>query len=152
MKYLEQLKQYPNDFEYYLGANSDEINFAEKELNVVFPENYRKFLSECGMCNYGDTLIDGIYKTEKEIYYPIVENTIRLRKLGNLSKEFIVLDFEEEEYLTLYKVSENLNNKDNCIYGAEVSYENEEKMKIGKPTKMFDSFEEFFENFIALAN
>ncbi len=152
MKYLEQLNKFPNEFEYYLGANLDEITFAEKQLNVSFPKNYRQFLSECGMCNFGDTKIDGIFKTEDETYYSVVENTLRLRKLGGLSNDLIVLDFEEEEYLTLYKVSENLNNEDNYVYGAEVRYENNEEIKIGKLIKIFDSFEDFFQNFIELAD
>ncbi len=72
--------------------------------------------------------------------------------MGNLPKNFIVLDFEEEEYLTLYKVSENEKKEDHFIYGAEVRYDNDGKMKIGKLNKIFNSFEEFFEDFIKLAD
>lgn len=152
MKYLEQLNKFPDDFEYYLGASLDEITFAEKKLNVTFPKSYCQFLSECGMCHFGDTRIDGISKTKDETHYSVVENTLRLRESGDLPDDLIVLDFEEEEFLTLYKVSEKPDNDENFIYGAEVHYKKNENMRIGKIIKMFDSFEDFFQNFIELAN
>lgn len=104
------------------------------------------------MCHFGDTRIDGISKTKDETHYSVVENTLRLRESGDLPDDLIVLDFEEEEFLTLYKVSEKPDNDENFIYGAEVHYKKNENMRIGKIIKMFDSFEDFFQNFIELAN
>ena len=150
MKYLNKLKEYPEAFEYYLGANNDEILFAEKQLGVFFPKNYSQFLSECGMCHFGDTRIDGIFKTEKDTVYPIVENTLRIRKFGNLPNDLIVLDFEEQEYLTLYRVSEKENVEDGIVFGAEVHCTENEEIKIGMLVKIFDTFEEYFEDFLKL--
>jgi hypothetical protein len=148
--YLERLKEYPNAFEYCLGATDDEIKFAEKQLGVLFPKNYRQFLSECGMCNFGDARIDGIFKTETQTVYSVVEYTLRMRESGNLPNDLIVLDFEEQEYLILYKVSEREKVEDGFVFGAEVHYVENEKIKIGKPVKQFDSFEEYFEDFLEL--
>ena len=150
MKYLEKLNEYPEAFEYYLGANNDDIQFAEKQLGVFFPKNYSQFLSECGMCHFGDTKIDGIFKTEKETLYPMVENTLRIRESGHLPNDLIVLDFEEQEYLTLYRVSEKEKVEDGIVFGAEVYYAENEKIKIGKLVKIFDTFEEYFEDFLEL--
>ena len=155
MKYIEKLKEYPEDFDYCLGASSDEIHFAEQQLGMFFPKAYKKFLSECGLCSFGDTRIDGIYKTEKSIDYSIVENTLNIRKLGNLDPKFIVLDFEESEWLVLYEVSGTDEVENSCVYGVEVSYDENEKMVIGnidKKSKRFNSFEEYFENFLELRN
>ena len=150
MRYLDKLKEYSEVFEYCLGADNEEIEFAEKQLSIFFPKNYRQFLSECGMCNFGDTRIDGIFKTENQIVYSVVENTLMLRKLGDLPQNLIVLDFEEQEYLTLYKVSENGIIEDCCVFGAEVNCGENEQIKIGKLVKQFDTFEQYFENFIEL--
>ena len=151
MKYLEKLKEYPEAFEYCLGADNDEILFAEKQLGVLFPKNYTQFLSECGMCNFGDTMIDGIFKTESKTIYSVVENTIRLRKLGDLPNDLIVLDLQEQEWLVLYKVSENGKENDGFVYGADINYDENEKIRIGKLVKQFDTFEQYFENFLELA-
>ena len=73
-----------------------------------------------------------------------------LQKLGDLPKDLIVLDFQEQEYLILYKVFENGKIEDSCVFGAEVNYEENEQIKIGKLVKQFDTFEQYFENFIEL--
>jgi len=151
MNYLEKLKEYSESFEFCLGASNEEIQFAEKQLGILFPQNYCQFLSECGMCNFGDTRIDGIFKTENKIVYSIVEYTLMLRKSGNLPKDLIVLDIEEQEYLTLYKVSETERIEDGFVFGAEVDYGENEQIKIGKMVKKFDTFEQYFEWFIELA-
>ena len=150
MKYLEKLKEYPEAFEYYLGANNDEIQFAEKQLGLFFPNNFCQFLSECGMCHFGDTRIDGIFKTETKTVYPVVENTLKIRELVNLPNDLIVLYFEEQEYLTLYRATEKERVKDGVVFGAEVHYVENGKIKIGKLVKQFDTFEEFFEDFLVL--
>ena len=141
MNYLEKLKEYSESFEFCLGASNEEIQFVEKQLGIFLPKNYQQFLSECGMCNFGDTRIDGIFKTENKVVYSIIENTLILRKSGNLPQDLIVLDIEEEEYLTLYKVSETERIEDGCVYGAEVNYGENDQIKIGKKVKKFDTFE-----------
>ena len=123
-----------------MGANNNEIRFAENELKVIFPEKYKQFLSECGMCNFGDTRINGIFKIENKIEFPIIENTLYMR-LSGLENDFIVLDFQEHEYLTLYKVSEKDQTEDGLIYGAEVRHTGSGNMK-------FNSFDDYFNNFM----
>ena len=149
MKYLEKLQEYPEAFEYCLGAKSEEIRLIEKQLSVILPKKYKQFLSECGMCNFGDTRIDGIFKTENKTDFPVVENTLTMRLSSDLENDFIVLDIEEQEYLTLYKVSETEELEDNFVYGAEVHYEND-KMIIGAKVKKFNSFDDFFNDFLEL--
>ena len=110
MNYLKRLKQ-SGEFEYSLGANAEEIKHIEEELGILLPEAYVNFLSECGSCNYGDVYINGIYKEKDTISYPVVELTKQLREELHLSEDFIVLHYEVDEFLTLYKVSNGVRLK-----------------------------------------
>ena len=150
MNYLKRLKQ-SGEFEYSLGANAEEIKHIEEELGILLPEAYMDFLSECGSCNYGDVYINGIYKEKDTISYPVVELTKQLREDLHLSEDFIVLHYEVDEFLTLYKVSNRVRLKDAKIFEAEVFCNDKGEFKIDKPTPMFDSFEEYFEDFLDLA-
>ena len=151
MDYITRLKQ-NKEFEYWLEADNEQILYIENELNIKLPKQYKKFLSQCGMCNYGDVNILGIAKDENSITYSVVEVTKQMRNEVNLSNDLIVLDYEVGEYLTLYKVSENQELEDNTIYGANVRYDDTEKMYIGRTEKLFSSFEECFEDFIELGS
>ena len=150
MNYLRRLKQ-SGEFEYSLGANAEEIKHIEEELGILLPEAYMNFLSECGSCNYGDVYINGIYKKKDSISYPIVELTKQLREDLHLSEDFIVLHYEVDEFLTLYKVSNGVRLKDAKVFEAEVFCNDKGEFEIDKPTPMFDSFEEYFEDFLDLA-
>ena len=148
--YLKRLKQ-SGEFEYSLGANAEEIKHIEEELGILLPEAYMDFLSECGSCNYGDVYINGIYKEKDSISYPIVELTKQLREDLHLSEDFIVLHYEVDEFLTLYKVSNKIRLKDAEVFEADVYCNDKGAFEIDKPTPMFDSFEEYFEDFLDLA-
>ena len=150
MNYLKRLKQ-SGEFEYSLGANAEEIKHIEEELGILLPEAYMDFLSECGSCNYGDVYINGIYKEKDSISYPVVELTKQLREDLHLSEDFIVLHYEVDEFLTLYKVSNKIRLKDAMVFEAEVYYNDKRDFEIDKPTPIFDSFEEYFEDFLDLA-
>ena len=150
MNYLKRLKQ-SGEFEYSLGANAEEIKHIEEELGILLPEVYVNFLSECGSCNYGDVYINGIYKEKDSISYPIVELTKQLREDLHLSEDFIVLHYEVDEFLTLYKVSNKIRLKDAEVFEADVYCNDKGAFEIDKPTPMFDSFEEYFEDFLDLA-
>jgi hypothetical protein len=146
MKYIEKLKQ-NTELDFGIGANDDEIILIEVELDIILPKDYKAFLSECGMCNFGDTHINGILKTDKKIYFPIIDTTKLLRNESNLSKEFIVLNYEVDEYVELYKISND--GEDLGIYGASIIYDDENK--IGKIKKLYQNFDEYiFEYFIKL--
>ena len=150
MNYLKRLKQ-SGEFEYSLGANAEEIKHIEEELGILLPEAYVNFLSECGSCNYGDVYINGIYKEKDSISYPVVELTKQLREDLHLSEDFIVLHYEVDEFLTLYKVSNRVRLKDAEVFEADVYCNDKGAFEIDKPTPMFDSFEEYFEDFLDLA-
>ena len=150
MNYLKRLKQ-SGEFEYSLGANAEEIKHIEEELGILLPEAYMDFLSECGSCNYGDVYINGIYKEKDTISYPVVELTKQLREDLHLSEDFIVLHYEVDEFLTLYKVSNKIRLKDAEVFEADVYCNDKGAFEIDKPTPMFDSFEEYFEDFLDLA-
>lgn len=151
MDYITKLKQ-NEEFEYWLGADNEQIFNVENELNIKLPKQYKMFLSQCGMCNFGDVNILGIAKDENSVSYSVVEVTKQMRNELNLSNNFIVLNYEVGEYLTLYKVSEKEELDDSTIYGVNVAYNGTEKMILGKPEKLFSSFEDYFEDFIELGS
>ena len=152
MNYLETLKNYPDEFEYGLGATKKEIQYAQHQLGIEFPVAYKKFLSQCGMCSYGDTHIDGILKLQNQLVYSVVENTLLLRGSAQLDLEFLVLDIQEQEYLILYKVGIDQELQDSGVYGAELRYQNDNSLTIGPLVKHFDSFKDYFNDFITLAD
>jgi len=151
MDYIKSLKQ-SEEFEFWLGADNEQIHYIEKELNVKLTKQYKKFLSQCGMCNFGDVNILGVAKDQNSITYSVVEVTEQIREEVNLPNDLIVVSYDVGEYLTLYKVSENQELEDNAIYGANVKYDDNEKMNIGKIEELFLSFEEYFEDFIELGS
>ncbi|MDR2926242.1 MAG: SMI1/KNR4 family protein [Azoarcus sp.] len=141
MSYIDRLKQM-NEIEYCLGATENEIKYIEIELNIILPVQYKKFLSECGMINFGDTHIEGVFKTNKETFFPIIEITKILRNEVGLNHEFIVLNYEVDEYADLYKISNDGN--DLGIYGAEITCDENNQNKIGNLLKQYNSFDEYF--------
>lgn len=151
MNYLKELKQ-SEEFEYCDGASENEILFIENELNILLPNEYRKFLSQCGMCNFGDTRIEGVFKENGKISYPVVELTKQMREEANLPNDYIVLNYEPDEYITLYKASKDKKLNDAKVYGAEVFYNDDDSLKLGKIEEEFDDFQEYFEDFLDLAD
>lgn len=152
MNYLETLKNYPDEFEYGLGATKKEIQYAQHQLGVEFPAAYKKFLTQCGMCSFGDTRIDGVFKFQNQLVYSVVENTLQLRQSGHLPLDMLVLDIVEQEYLTLYRVGTDTELQDSGVYGAELRYQNDNSLTIGPLVKHFDSFKDYFNDFITLAD
>ncbi len=150
MNYLKKLKK-NEEFEYWQGASKEEISFVEKELGVCLTDEYSKFLSECGMCNFGDINILGIAKDEESVSYPIIDLTIQMREELNIPNNFIVLSYEVGEYLTVYKVSERKNFKDSKVLGADVEYDSNQNLRLGDFEELFESFQDYFEDFIELA-
>ena len=68
-----------------------------------------------------------------------MELTKQLRDDLHLSEDFIVLHYEVDEFLTLYKVSNGVRLKDAKVFEAEVYYNDKGDFEIDKPTPMFDS-------------
>ncbi|MEN7547392.1 SMI1/KNR4 family protein [Rapidithrix thailandica] len=144
MKYLDRLKA-SNEFSYWNGADKNDISKVEETLNVKLPDAYKLFLSECGMCNFGDTNILGIAKSDNKTTFPVMEMTLVLRKDSHLQNEYIVLQYDVGEFVVLYNVS------DRKVYEADVFYDSEKQVKIGKIEEGFSSFDDFFDDFILLS-
>ncbi|WP_315100569.1 SMI1/KNR4 family protein [Capnocytophaga sputigena] len=124
----------------------------ETSLGVLLPKAYVKFLNECGSCNFGDTYINGVYKEDGTLSYPVVELTKQLREELNVPDDFIVLNYEIDEYLILYKVSKTDRLNDSKVYGAEIHCNKNNDFVMSKPTLLFNSFDEYFEDFLELAD
>ena len=151
MNYIKKLQQ-SDEFEYCEGATAEEIQIVETSLGVLLPKTYVKFLNECGSCNFGDTYINGVYKEDGTLSYPVVELTKQLREELNLPDDFLVLNYEIDEYLILYKVSKTDRLNDSKVYGAEIHCNKDGNFVMSKPTLLFNSFDEYFEDFLELAD
>ena len=103
MEYLKLIED-KEGFVHWDGATEQEIEYAEQELGISFPLQYKTFLSQCGMCNWSDVCISGIAKDSEIISYPIIELTKEIQKQFQLSMDWIVLSYEVGEYLILYKI------------------------------------------------
>lgn len=146
MEYLK-LIQNKEDIIHWTGATEKEIEYAEKELGISFPLEYKTFLSQCGMCNWGDVCISGIAKDSDIISYPIIELTKEIQTEFQISMDWIVLSYEVGEYLILYKIPIDYNQEDSSIWGANVYWENDIP-HISKPMKLYDSFVDYFMEFL----
>ena len=82
----------------------------------------------------------------------MVELTKQLREELNLPDDFIVLNYEIDEYLILYKVSKTDRLNDSKVYGAEIHCNKDGNFEMNKPTLLFNSFDEYFEDFLELAD
>lgn len=49
MEYLKLIED-KEGFVHWDGATEQEIEYAEQELGISFPLQYKTFLSQCGMC------------------------------------------------------------------------------------------------------
>ena len=146
MAYLKFIED-KEGFVHWDGATEQEIEYAEQELGISFPLQYKTFLSQCGMCNWSDVCISGIAKDSEIISYPIIELTKEIQKQFQLSMDWIVLSYEVGEYLILYKIPVGNNLKDSSIWGADVYWE-DDTPHMSKPVKLYDSFMDYFKEFL----
>ena len=121
-----------------------------QEEKIRIQQEYENRLKDT-FHSVAESYFNGIYKEKDSISYPIVELTKQLRDDLHLSEDFIVLHYEVDEFLTLYKVSNGVRLKDAKVFEAEVFCNDKGEFEIDKPTPMFDSFEEYFEDFLDLA-
>lgn len=151
MNYLKKLMT-NEEFEYWQGAENTHIANIENQLNLKLPTAYKTFLLQCGMCNYGDVNILGVAKSESKCTYPVVEMTKQLREELGIADDFLVLSYEPDEYITLYKTSTTEELNDSAVYGASVYYDDDsDELEIDEIELIFSSFDEYFADFLTLA-
>lgn len=88
------------------------------------------------MYNFKDVNILGVAKDQNSVTYSVVEVTREIKKQLNLANDLIVIGYQLDEYLTLYKVSDNQELEDIRIYGVRVNYDNG-IMNIGEMEELF---------------
>ena len=71
------------------GISEEKVRKVEELLNVCLPKEYKWFLRKYGYGGVYGVLILGWGKSDKDI--PIVEETVRFRRLG-LPSNFIVIE------------------------------------------------------------
>lgn len=79
----------------------DEIEKAEKELKVIFPESYKVFLKEFGAGDIGGEIIFGIVKNKRE------NQDINMVKITHM---------EHEYKMPKYMVVIYYNESNDCLY------------------------------------
>lgn len=86
---ITKLKQLPD----YVGSNGrkiEEIENAEKVLNVIFSNDYKTYLNEIGLASFENHELTGITKNKN---VSVVDCTIENRKLNpNVSNSMYVIE------------------------------------------------------------
>jgi len=137
--------------EYTVNWNENYTNFS-----VTFKDGSQKYYVtyDTTTPNNGDKVknVITLAKEDGTLSYPVVELTKQLREELNLPDDFIVLNYEIDEYLILYKVSKTDRLNDSKVYGAEIHCNKNNDFVMSKPTLLFNSFDEYFEDFLELAD
>ena len=140
MNYLKYVKQQQNinpDIEIFGGVSNSQINNAEKELKIFFPNQYVSFLLECGSCGLPDNYISGLFQEwdNLESTGSTLHDTLEARKNHNLLNEYIVLEYTIDENYYLLRVSDNERVEDGEVYSVDISTDG----KLSRYNKIFNS-------------
>lgn len=90
MRYKDTFKKYCENGEIHGSVSSHIIDSAERELNVVFPKEYKDFLEQYGAVLMNGTEIFGLPNPEKNdppLFQSVLAETNRLRKIDKYWKE-----------------------------------------------------------------
>lgn len=142
LKYVKQQQETNPDIEIFGGVNKNQIDNAEKELRIFFPNQYASFLSQCGSCGIPDNYISGLFQEWDNLTSTgsTVHDTLEARKNYNLPNEYIVLEYMIDENYYLLKVSDKERVEDGEVYSVDISIDG----NLHTYNKIFNSFEEYF--------
>lgn len=98
------------------GIDEKKILYVEKSLDVLLPESYKWFLKKYGHGGIFGIEILGYGKSPR---VPVIEQTIRYRKLG-LSSRYVVIENSDEWVYCLDLNSPN-NAEDCCVVSCDRS-------------------------------
>ena len=146
MDYLAylKLKSADKDEGFYCagGIDNSVIENAENELKIVFTDEYKKYLEQCGSIGLGDKFVFGLYaeydnNTESG---SILSETKKYRNEVGLPNEYIVLESAEDENIFVQMVDNESRN-----YGAIFSIDIFGDSPLSY-VKLYDSFVEYFKD------
>jgi hypothetical protein len=142
LKYILEKQKINPDIEIFGGVNLESINDAEKKLEILFPNQYKAFLLDCGSCGFPDAYISGLFRewdnltsTGSTLY-----DTLEARKNHSLPNEYIVLEYMIDENYYVLKVSKDERTEDNEIYSVDINPNG----NLSAFNKIFSSFVEYF--------
>lgn len=112
MNYLETIKS--SDAETFSGVREKDIQKAEEQVGMRFPESYRAIVKEFGSLEIGS---DEIFGLGVDGYLNVVETTLKERKfadgdldqylvLQNLGTEGILIVVDEKDRVFEYQLGE----------------------------------------------
>lgn len=129
MKNILEVLKNKNGFDSFGKANNDEINEAEKILNLKFAEEFKKYLMEFGVAEIEGHEFTGIFKSKR---LNVVDVTKKNKDKYN--------DINDDMY-----VIEELNI-DNIVILQDSKGTIFESTPNSKPKKIFNSFAEYVES------
>ncbi|CAA0155668.1 SMI1/KNR4 family protein [Tenacibaculum maritimum] len=148
MNYYGEIKKIiEEDDTFYIEGKVSNMIIKESEdiLQVKFPTEYKKYISECGCIGFGDSILFGLDPDGgNEERGTVLGDTLFARTEFSLSKEYIVVEYQDYENLYALKCSLNKELNDSSVYSFDINYDN----KLASPVKVSDSFKEHFKSFV----
>lgn len=138
---LKQKEDNP-EIEIFGGVEIGIIKSVENKLSIIFPDEYVKFLLECGSCGYPDSYISGLFQKWDNLSSTgsTLHDTLNAREIHNLPNDFIVLEYKVDENYYVMKVSDNERLKDSEVYSVDIDTNG----NLTVYNKIFNSFGEYF--------
>lgn len=137
---LEKQKE-NSGIEIFGGVSLDLIKSVELQLNIIFPEDYKTFLLQCGSCSIYDTYISGLFKEWDNSISTgsTLHDTLEARTIHKLPLNYIVLEYSEDENYYVLDIPQN-SKENGKVYSVDLGKDN----KVSKFNEIFSSFEEYF--------
>jgi len=146
--FAKKIKEQDESLEICGGVLKHQIDEAEQKLGILFPNEYVKFLLECGSCGYPDTYISGLFQTWDNMTSrgSTLSDTLNARQLHKLPNDYIVLEYMDLNNYYLLKVDAETRLKDSEVFSIDIDSDGNLK----KFHKVFDSFEDYFKHSIEI--
>lgn len=141
LKYALEKQKENSGIEIFGAVETDLVQSVEQQLGIVFPEQYKAFLLECGSCSIYDTYISGLFRDWDNATSTgsTLHDTLEARANHKLPLNYIVLEYSEDENYYVLKVSPD-SSENGKVYSVDID-DNDE---VSKFTEVFSSFEEYF--------
>ena len=148
MDYLAhlKLKSADKDDGFYCagGIDNSVIENAESKLQIVFTDEYRKFLEQCGSIGLGDKFVFGLYAEHDNDVESgsVLSETKKYREEVGLPNEYIVLESAEDENIFV-QMLDNESRNYGVIFSVDILRD--------RPltyAKLYDSFVEYFKDIV----
>ena len=126
MKNILEVLKNKNGFDSFGKSNNDEINEAEKSLNLKFSEEYKKYLMEFGVAEIDGHEFTGIFNSKR---LNVVDVTKKIKdKYNDINADMYVIEELNIDNMVILQDSKGkifestINSKPRRIYNSFAEY------------------------------